>query len=134
MRAPLLAVASLTIDIAIGSVASDDRVQGLFAVLTLEAFAMPRSSFGEDLFRGEDDAAATRTALTWGSLDAGGVDHRGPGRLLAKRPRLAQSRRRAHALQAKRGLVSRELGVTEVCTLSLRQPVPLPFVIQSIAR
>jgi hypothetical protein len=77
--APLFAVAGLTIDIAVGSVASDDGVKGLGAVLALETFTMPRSSLGEDLFGGEDYAAATGTTLAGWSLDARGVDNRGLG-------------------------------------------------------
>jgi hypothetical protein len=91
--APLFAVAGLTIDIAVGSVASDDGVKGLGAVLALETFTMPRSSLGEDLFGGEDYAAATGTTLAGWSLDARGVDNRGLGGGVTKSPSTVRSRR-----------------------------------------
>lgn len=77
MRSPFLAVAGLAIDVGVGSVASDDRVQGLCAVPTLKALAMPFATFSQHLFCGKDDTAATRAALARGCLDSRSVDHCG---------------------------------------------------------
>lgn len=74
MRSPLFAVASLAVDVTIGTIASVDGVQCLGAVLTLEAFTMPRATFGQDFFGCEDDTSATGASLTWWGLDASGVD------------------------------------------------------------
>lgn len=76
MWAELLAVAGLAVNIAIGSIASNNRIQSLVAVLALEALAMPLSTLGEDLFGGEDYTTATGTALARRGLDDGGINNR----------------------------------------------------------
>lgn len=81
MGSPFLAVAGLAVDIGVGSIASDDGVQGLSAVPALEAFAMPFTTFGQHLLCGKDDTAASRAALARGRLDSRGVDHCGSRRL-----------------------------------------------------
>lgn len=59
------------------------------AVLAFKTFAMPRSSFGEDLFGGEYYTTTTGTTLAWRSLDRGGVDNRGLRSLVADRGQIA---------------------------------------------
>ena len=44
MGTPLLAVAGLAVDLLIGTITSDDRVESLRTVVALEAFAMPFAS------------------------------------------------------------------------------------------
>lgn len=77
MRAELLAVAGLAVHVSVGSVAGDDGVEGLVAVLALEALAMPLATLGKDLLGGEDYSTATRAPLAGRSLDDRGVDHGG---------------------------------------------------------
>lgn len=74
MRTPVLAVARLAVDILVGAIACDDRVQRLGAVLALEAFAMPFASLAQHLFGGEHDAATTGATLAGRRLDFGRVD------------------------------------------------------------
>lgn len=76
MGAELLAITGLAVNISVGSIACDDGVKRLVAVLAFEALAMPLPALGEDLFGGEDYATATGTALAWRGLDHSGVNHR----------------------------------------------------------
>lgn len=69
MRSPILAVARLAVDVVIGSVASDDRVQRLGAVMALVALAMPFPTLGQDHFGSEDYTTAAWTTLSGRSLD-----------------------------------------------------------------
>jgi hypothetical protein len=66
-----------TVDVLVGSIARDDRVEGLGAVFALEALAMPHRALGEHLFGGKDGTAAAWTALTLGRLNRGRVDESG---------------------------------------------------------
>lgn len=45
MRTPLLAVAGLTVNLLIGTITGDDRVERLRTIVALEALAMPFASF-----------------------------------------------------------------------------------------
>lgn len=83
MRAPLFTVACLTVNIPVRTVAGDDRVERFGAVLTFEAFTMPWTTFGENLFGGEDHTTATGTSLTGRCLYAGRIDDGGPGSCIA---------------------------------------------------
>lgn len=76
MRAKLLAVASLAVHVPVGTIASNDGVQGLVTIFTLEALAMPLSSFGQNFFGSEHHTATAWTSLSRGRLDGGGIDHR----------------------------------------------------------
>lgn len=69
MRSPVLAVAGLAVDVVIRTVASDDRVQCLGAVMALVALAMPLTTLGQDHFSSEDYAAAAWTTVSGCSLD-----------------------------------------------------------------
>lgn len=75
---PLLAVAGAAVDVAIGSIAGVDRVQGLVAVLAVEALLVPLATLRQLLLGGIDDATATRATLTGTGLDLvhldGGTD------------------------------------------------------------
>lgn len=73
---PLLSVAGPAVHITIRSVATDDRVQLLSAVLALVALAMPFATLGQHLLSGIDHATATRASLTRTRLDDGRVDAR----------------------------------------------------------
>lgn len=77
VRTPVLAVARLAVDILVGTVACDDRVQRLGTVVTLEALAMPFATLGQDLLGSKDDATATRAALTGRRLDLSRIDDAG---------------------------------------------------------
>lgn len=77
MWSPFLAVASLAIDILIGSIASDNRVQSLGTISTFEAFLMPHSSLGQLLFGSKNGSATTRAALTWWGSDYGRINSGG---------------------------------------------------------
>lgn len=81
MRSPLFAVASLAVDVTVWTVASDDRIEGLVAIVALEALAMPWATFSQNFFSCEDDTSATRAAFTWCGLNAGGVNDRDLGSL-----------------------------------------------------
>lgn len=74
VRTPILAVARFAVDILVGTIAGDYRVQRLGAIVTLEAFAMPFATLGQHLLGGKDDAAATRTTLTGRCLNLGRID------------------------------------------------------------
>lgn len=75
MRSPFLSVAGFTIDVFVGPVAGDDRVERFAAVVTLVAFSVPFAALREHLFGGEHDAAATWTTFAGRGFDYGGVDH-----------------------------------------------------------
>lgn len=77
MRSPLLPVARLAVDVPVRTVAGDDRVQGLGAVMTLVALPVPLTTLGEHLLSGEDDTTAARAPLAGRGLDYCGVDHGG---------------------------------------------------------
>lgn len=83
MRSPLLAVAGLAVDVPVGPVARDDRVQGLGAVAALVALPVPLAALGEHLLGCEDHAATAGTALAGRGLDYRGVDHGGAGGRIA---------------------------------------------------
>lgn len=74
--AELLAITGLAVNISVGSIACDDGVKRLVAVLAFEALAMPLPAFGEDLFGGEDYTTTTGTTLAWRGLNYSGIDHR----------------------------------------------------------
>lgn len=63
MWSPLLAIASVAIDIAIGTIAGIDRIQCLLAVSAIVALLVPLASLGELLLGGKDSATATGTTL-----------------------------------------------------------------------
>lgn len=69
VRSPLLAVARLAVDLIVRAVARDDGVESLGAVPALEALPVPGPALGEDLFRGENNATATRTSFAQRGLD-----------------------------------------------------------------
>lgn len=73
---PFLSVAGLAVDVAIGTVAGDNRVEGLGAVAAFKALAMPFATFGQDLFCGEHNTAATRATFAWWGLDGSSIDYR----------------------------------------------------------
>ena len=75
MRSPLLSVASLAVDVFVGPVAGDDRVESFAAVATLVAFPVPFAALREHLFSSEHHATATWTTFARRGLDYGGVDH-----------------------------------------------------------
>lgn len=79
MRTPLLAVASLAVDVLVRAITSDDRVQGLVAVFALEALAMPLATLGQNLLGSEHYTTAAGATLARGSLDLGSVDDSGLG-------------------------------------------------------
>lgn len=54
MGSPLLSVASLAVDIAIGTITSDYGVKSLSAVATLVALAMPFAPLGQHLLSSEN--------------------------------------------------------------------------------
>jgi len=108
--APLLSVACLAVNIAVGTVACNDGIQGLPAVLALEALAMPWTTFGQDLLGGEYYATATGTTLTCGGLDNGSVDDRSLGGLVTVGVAIAL--KGATALAVTISLRSKPLSVT----------------------
>lgn len=73
MGSPSLAVAGLAVDVLVRPVAGNYRVEGLGAVVTLEALPVPLATLGQHLLGGEHHAAAARTTLARGRLDAGRV-------------------------------------------------------------
>lgn len=75
MRSPFLSVAGFTIDVFVGPVAGDDRVERFAAVVTLVALSVPFAALRKHLFGGEHDAAATWTTFAGRGFDYGGVDH-----------------------------------------------------------
>lgn len=64
MWSPVLAVAGLAVDIIIRTIASDDRVQRLGAVMALVALAMPFTTLREDHFGSEDYTTAAWTTVS----------------------------------------------------------------------
>lgn len=84
MRSPFLSIAGLAVDIFVGPVAGDDRVQSFGAVVTLEALSVPLAAPREHLLSGEHNTAATWTTLAGRGLNGGGVDHGGTRGGLAK--------------------------------------------------
>lgn len=95
MRSPFLPVAGLAVDIFVGPVACDDRVESLGAVVALVALPVPFTALGQHLFSSEHHAAATRAALARWRLDRGGVDHGGTrGSIAARRNPSIYARRR----------------------------------------
>lgn len=75
MRSPFLSVASLAVDVFVGPVAGDDRVESFAAVVTLVAFPVPFAALCKHLFSSEYNATATWTTFARWGLDYGGVDH-----------------------------------------------------------
>lgn len=75
MRSPFLSVAGFTVDVFVGPVACDDRVERFAAVVTLVALSVPFAALREHLLGGEHDAAATWTTFAGRGFDYGGVDH-----------------------------------------------------------
>lgn len=69
MGSPLLAIASLAVDLIVRTIARDNGVQSFGAVPTLEALSVPAPSLGENLFRGEYYAATTWTSFPDWRLD-----------------------------------------------------------------
>lgn len=69
MGSPLLAIASLAVDLIVRTIARDNGVQSFGAVPTLEALPVPAPSLGEYLFRGEYYAATTWTSFSDWRLD-----------------------------------------------------------------
>lgn len=75
--APFLAITGSTVDVLVGTIASNDRVKSLVAVFALEAFAMPFASLGQHLLSGKDSAATAGTTLTGWCFDGSSVSHCG---------------------------------------------------------
>lgn len=71
---PLLAIASTAVDIPVRSIATNDRVQLLCAILALVALAMPLTTLGQDLLGREHNTTATRATLSGSGLDDGCID------------------------------------------------------------
>lgn len=69
MRAPTLSIARLTVDILIRSIAGDNRIQCLCAVVALVTLSMPITSLGDDQLCGKDHATASRAARSRLSLN-----------------------------------------------------------------
>lgn len=69
MWSPILAVAGLAVHVVIRTVASDDRVQRLGAVMALVALAMPFTTLGQDHFGSEDYTTAAWATVSGQSLD-----------------------------------------------------------------
>lgn len=95
MRSPFFPVASLAIDVFVGPVTGDDRVEGFGAIATLVAFPVPFATLCQHLLGGEHDATATWTTLARWGLDHGGVNHgraRGSIATLKKLPTLPSIR------------------------------------------
>lgn len=76
MWPPFLAVTGPTVNVAIRTVAYDDRVERLGAIFALEAFAMPFASLGKHHFSGKDRTATTWTTLTRRGFNRGSVSDR----------------------------------------------------------
>lgn len=82
LGAKLLGIAALAVDVLVGRLTAEDRVQSLLAGTALEALLVPATSTREHLFRGIDIAATTWATLTlWGLgngtwLHASTVPHR----------------------------------------------------------
>lgn len=75
MRSPFLSVASLAVDVFVGPVTGDDRVESFAAVVTLVAFPVPFAALCKHLFSSEYNATTTWTTFARWGLDYGGVDH-----------------------------------------------------------
>lgn len=73
MRSPFLAVARLAVDVTVRSIASDDRVERLRAVVTLEALSVPLAALRQHLLGGEHNAATAWAPLTRRRLDLGSI-------------------------------------------------------------
>lgn len=73
LGAVVLAVAGLAVDLLVGAVAGQDRVQRAFALGAAEALLVPHGALGELLLGGVHHAAAAGAALALGSLDGRGV-------------------------------------------------------------
>lgn len=84
MWTKLLSVAGLAVNITIRTIASNNWVQGLVAIMTLETLAMPLSSFSKDFFSSEYNSATTRTTFSWWSFDDCGINYRCLRRSIAK--------------------------------------------------
>lgn len=69
LRSEEFRIARTTMDLLVGSVAGERRVQRSFAFRTAEAFLVPHRSFGQLLFGSENRSAATRTTLSGGGLN-----------------------------------------------------------------
>lgn len=86
MRSPLLAIASFTVNVLVGTVACVDGVECLGAVFALEALAMPFASLGEHQLSHKYCTAASWATLARCRHDRGRVRHGGLGCVgLAKR-------------------------------------------------
>lgn len=77
MWAPLFAIAGSTVNVLVGTIASNDRVKSLVAVIALKAFAMPLASLGKHLLGGKDSSATAGTTLTGWCHDGSRVSHGG---------------------------------------------------------
>lgn len=76
-----LAVACLAVNVAIGAIAGQHRVEWTMAIDAAVAPFVPHLALGQLLLGGKDSATATRAALAFGRLDRGGVriDERATG-------------------------------------------------------
>ena len=74
MRTPVLSVARLAVDVVVGTVTRNDRVQNFRAVMTLVALAMPIATLGDHQLSSKDHTPATRTSSAWFRLDLGRID------------------------------------------------------------
>lgn len=73
LGAVVLAVAGLAVDLLVGAVAGQDRVQRAAALAAAEALLVPHGALGELLLGGVDHAAATGASLAGRGLDGRGV-------------------------------------------------------------
>jgi len=73
LGAVVLAVAGLAVDLLVGAVAGQDRVERTLALAAAEALLVPHAALGELLLGGVHHAAAAGTPLTLGRLDGRGV-------------------------------------------------------------
>jgi hypothetical protein len=68
-RAVLFGVAQFAVDVAIGTIAGQDRIQDAMAFAAIEAALVPHSSAGQHLLSGKNSATAARTTLSFRRLN-----------------------------------------------------------------
>lgn len=73
-RSESFAVASLAVNVLVGSITSQNRVKWPVAIAAIEAFFVPFLSFGKHQLSRKDRTATTGATLALWSLDRLGVD------------------------------------------------------------
>lgn len=68
-----LSVARAAVDLLVGAIACQHRIQGSVTLGTIEALLVPHGALGELLFRGKYHAAATGATLPSWRLDRGRI-------------------------------------------------------------